>query len=240
MKPLKVALCDDNPKEREFFHNICKIIRDRKNIQIKLKEYESGDSLLFDMEDTRIMTTVDIVLLDINMPGGDDGIVVAQKLREFGYQGAIIFITKSNEHWRDAFDVEAFNYITKDKDVEARFTNVFMKAAKEAMDRRGKTLLFSAIGEIRKVEIATISHFEISAHLVTVYYDKGTFEFISSLAKIENLLFGNDDFMRVNRNYLISISHVERIDDKNAVMFNGAVIPVAPKYMRALKTAVKR
>ena len=238
-KPLKVALCDDNVKERAFFHNMCKLIKERKHIQIKLKEYDSGSALLFDMEDSRILATVDIVLLDINLPG-QDGIDVAHKLRELGFQGAIIFITKSEEHWKDAFDVKAFNYITKDKDVEKRFVKVFMEAVKEALNRRGKTLLFSAIGETRKIDVASISHFEVADHLIRVYYGNEKFEFVSSLSKIETLLFDNDDFMRVNRGYLLSVPHVERIVDKNAIMLNGQVIPVAPKYMKALKAAMTR
>ena len=239
MKPLKVALCDDNPQEREFFCNVCKIIKDRQNIEIRLKEYDSGATLLFDMEDTRIMTTVDIVLLDIHMPGSD-GIEVARKLREFGYQGAIIFITKSNEHWREAFDVEAFNYLTKDADVEKRFINVFLKAAKEAAERRGRVLLFSSIGETRTIEVTSISHFEVTGYLVTVYYGKEKFEFTSSLTKIESLLFGNHDFMRVNRGYIISIHHIEKINEKtkSAVMLNGETVPISPKYMKELKAAI--
>lgn len=53
VKPLKVAICDDNPNERKFFYVMCKRIKERLNIQIKLKEYESGDSMIFDLEDSR-------------------------------------------------------------------------------------------------------------------------------------------------------------------------------------------
>jgi len=234
MKPLKVAICDDSPQERKFFYDMCKVIKERQNIQIKLKEYETGNSMIFDLEDSRIMNTVDIILLDINMPG-KSGVDVARTLREYGYQGAIIFITKSNEHWDDAFDVEAFNYIRKDDNVENRFIKVFMKALEKAANRRDRTLIFSSIGETRQIEIASISHFEVNNVLVTVYYNDEHFEFSSTLSKIESLLVDRDDFMRVHRSYIVSIPHIEKIQGNDAIMLNGKTIPVSPKNMKALK-----
>ena len=238
MNPVKIAICDDNPKERKFCYDMCRAIKDRKNIQIMVKEYENGDALLFDMEDTRIMVTVDIILLDIHMPG-DNGIDVARKLREYGYQGEIIFITKSNEHWRSAFGVKAFNYITKDNDLKERFITVFWEALKEAEKRRGQILLFSSLAETRKVPVDCISHFVVNQHLIKLYYDNEKFEFMSSLAKIEDLLFGNDDFMRIHRSCIVAISHIEKFDGNKVVMRNGDELPVSRNNTVALKKAIE-
>jgi len=235
IKPVKVAICDDNPNERQFFYEMCKTIKEKLNIQIKLKEYKTGDSMIFDLEDSRIMNTVDIILLDINMPG-KSGTDVAKTLREYGYQGAIIFITKSNEHWRDAFEVAAFNYITKDADIEERFFEVFIKALENAKNRRDRTLIFSSIGETRQIEIATISHFEVNAHLVTVHYNNDSFEFTSTMAKIESLLTARKDFMRVHRSFIVSLSHISKIQGNELVMLNGKVVLASPKNIKMLKT----
>ena len=238
MRPIKVALCDDSAKEREFFYNMCKFIREYKGIEILLKEYETGDSMLFDFEDSRLRHSVDIILLDINMPG-KNGIEVAEDLREMGYCGLIIFITVSHNHWKGAFDVKALNYITKgDEDVEKRFLSVFMEAYRQVMSKRDETLLFSALGEKRKIGIRSISHFEVSDHLVRVYYDDTYFEFISSLTKIKEQLFGNNDFHQINRNTIISISHIMKVESGNVIMLNGEVIPVATRRMKGLKEAI--
>ena len=234
---LKVAICDDNPQERQFFLNMCKVIKNRLQVQIRLKEYTSGNALLFDMENSRIMATVDIVLLDIHL-ADNHGIEIARKLREMGYQGAIIFVTRSGDHWRDAFDVEAFNYITKDKDIENRFATTFVNALRKAKSRRSEALIFSAIGETRRIPIADILYFEVNDKLMRVHYNNDKFEFVSTLTKIENLLFGNEDFVRVNRNNLISVSHIDRLEGKDAIMLNGDSIAISPKHMKKLKTAM--
>jgi len=237
--PLKVALCDDDKIDREFFYDLCKEIKDSQNLVMKLKEYKSGDALLYDFANPNVAATVDIILLDIKMPG-TNGMEVAKKLREQAYHGTIIFITNSDKHWREAFDIKALNYITKDKEVEMRFKKTFLEAVQEAKERRGRTLLFSSLQETRKVEVARISHFEIKNYLVCVYYDQETFEFISTLAKIEQLLFGNENFVRVNRSCLLSVAHIKQFEkEKNKViMQNGAVIPVSTRRVKDLTNAL--
>jgi len=238
MRPLKIALCDDIAEERLFFYSMCKLIRERMGIEIKLKEYVTGDLLLYDLEDIRLLHSVDIILLDIKMPG-KDGIQVARVLRERGYQGAIIFITKSKEKWQDAFDVEALNYIVKDKeDAEERFLNVFKKAYEQSVKKTDETLLLSSVGEVRKVRVSTISCFEVKDHLVRVYYGNDSFDFISSLSRIEDQIYGNNDFYRVSRNCIVSISHIERIEGKNVITLTGKVIPVSTRKMKGLKEAI--
>jgi len=238
MKPLKVALCDDNATERAFFYNMCKRIKEQENIQIRLKEYATGEALLFDMDDPLTMNVVDIVLLDIAMPGRN-GIEVADQLRKMGYQGSIIFITKSKNYWESAFDVKALNYITKNQEnVEDRFVRTFRTAIEEAMKRRGKALLFSSFDETRQIEVRTISHFLVKDHLMRVYYGENVFEFTSSLSKIKELLFEDKNFMQVNRNTIVSLSHIEKINKNVLMMVNGHEIPVAVRKMKDLKKII--
>jgi len=242
-KPLKVALCDSNPVERAFLYDACKRIKEYEGIPIKLKEYHSGKALLFDMDSPHILTSVDLVLLDINMPD-ENGVEVAKKLRACGFQGAIIFITKLDGYWREAFDIKIFNYITKDDDIRKRFTSTFIAAAKEALDRRGRTMYFTSVSETRKVEIASISHFTAQRYLISVHYknyeNNEKFTFTSSLTKIEELLFGNDAFIRINRSNIISIAHIEKINEskKQVIMLDGTVLPVSQKKMGALKSSL--
>lgn len=242
MRPIRIAICDDDLKEREFFYCLCKNFNDEKGLNMQVRQYASGDELLFHLSDPKIMHSVDILLLDISMPGSD-GIEVANRLRECGFEGSIIFVTHSKQlaHLQSAFDAKALNYITKDDDVKKRFNRIFEDAVSEANKRHGKTLIFSSVSDARQINIADIIYFEIRDHLVTVYYNKNDyFEFISSLGKIENLLVG-DDFIRVHRSYLISLTHIASVNmsDNSVTMVSGAVVPIGKKYKSALRESIK-
>lgn len=245
MKAIKVAICDDDKKELQFFYNMCRKIKKQEGIEIQVRLYESGDAMLFHFDDGdgKVLYAVDIILLDIMMPG-QNGMDVAKKLRGLGFQGSIIFITHSKdaEHFRNAFDVQAFNYITKDEDIQNRFIKTFVDAAEEAKRRRSKTLIFSSIAETRQIDIGSISHFEVHDHVVTVFYNgEDSFKFISALAKIENLVYG-ENFIRVHRSFLVSTSHiVSSISSENSItMSNQAIVPVSKKYKAVLREAMEQ
>jgi len=239
--PLKVAFCDDERSDREYFFKLCEQVKEKNEFSFISKEYETGDALLFDFADRFIRDTVDIVLLDIYMPG-NSGVEVAYALRERGYTGIIIFITKSEVHWRDAFEVKAFHYITKDREMEERFMATFLEAAEEAQTRRGRSLHFSAAGEIRCIEVAKISHFEVRGNIVSVYYGEDQFEFTGSLKKIEDMLVGNEGFVRVSRSCLLACTYVEHFDTKKkrVIMKDGKIIFVATKHIPLLRKTLEK
>ena len=240
MNPIKVAICDDNVEERKYFCNLCREIKDKQGLQIKVGQYETGDSLLFDFEDSKVLNDVDIVLLDIYMPG-TSGIDVAEKIRKLNFQGFIIFVTRSSEYWSNAFDLKAFNYIVKGDNMKERFFEVFIGAVNEVRKKKSKTLFFSSINENRQIDIDSISYFEVDKHVVTVHYEMDkTFEFISSLLKIEHMLYGNSDFVRVHRSYLVSLSHVasDKIKERSLEMLNGDIVPVSRKHIVSLREAI--
>ena len=236
--PIKIAICDDNAKEREFLYEMCKNIKDKLKIQMMVKKYHNGDDLMFDMEDPKIMDTVDIILLDIHMPG-ENGIEIARKLRELNFQGEIIFITKSDAHWRSGFGVRAFNYITKGEDIKKRFYDTLCEAIQEVKKRHDESVIFSSLNETRQIAISSISHFIVRNYLVTVYYDNTKFDFTSTISRIEDLLFDNENFIRINRSCIVSLSHIVAVKNGDVMMPNGDHLPISRRNMKAFNLAMK-
>ena len=112
MNKLKVIICDDEKTALLTYVKFCSKISAEHNIDADVKGYSNGSDLMFDLEDPKIYNTLDILFLDIHM-APINGVEVAREARRAGYTGFIIFITASEEHFREAFDVGAFHYITK-------------------------------------------------------------------------------------------------------------------------------
>lgn len=55
---------------------------------------------------------VDLIFLDIKFPG-EDGLELAQRLRENGRQMKLVFVTSYEEYASAAFNVQAYDYIVK-------------------------------------------------------------------------------------------------------------------------------
>lgn len=234
MNKIRVIICDDYEQDRDRYEETCREIGEKHHIPLELRTYVNGDDLLFDLEQPEFYVTVDILLLNIHMPG-PDGIEVARRAREIGYQNLIIFVTRSKEYYEPAFDVKGFNYITKGKEGnEERFEKVFLTALKEAGEQSRKSLVLSSGGYYKQIDIAAIKYFEVNKNLVTVYYNDQSFEFISTLNKLENQLF-SQGFCRVQKAYLVSLDYVKSFTFKELLMDNGIAIPIGRKYYKELK-----
>lgn len=232
---MQIVICDDEQKSIEYYRTLFREICDDNDVQASFKEYKSGDQLLFNVEE--IVKEADILFLDVKMPG-TNGIDTAKKLREHGYEGEIIFLTMTKEAVFYAFDVRAMNYLVKDASSRQRIEDVLLKAVEVAREKSSEYLLLTGVGEYRNVPISEIRYFEIMQKIVTVYYSDTTFEFVSTMGKLENILF-TKGFVRISRSYLVAVKYVAAFSYEKVTMSSGEVIPVGRKYYRSLKDAMK-
>lgn len=225
---MRVAVCDDDASMREYYTGLIRLIAENRKLSVFIDEYEQAEQLLFALADKK--DPPDIAFLDIFMPG-ENGISLGTQMRKEGFIGSIIYLTRSKEHMLPAFDVGASNYIIKGHEYEdARFERVFLRAADEVKKKKRKYLLLNGISEHRNIAIESIYYFEVNKHICLVHYGAGeSFEFISSLGKIENTLLAYQ-FMRVHKSFLVNCKEVKSYTFKEIVMSNAARVPVGRKY----------
>lgn len=97
---MHIAICDD---ERIFINKISKLIN---HPDAEILAFDSGSKLLECKE------KIDIVLLDIEMPG-INGLEVAEKLYLRNKDIIIVFVTSHNEYSTVGYRYRAFRYILK-------------------------------------------------------------------------------------------------------------------------------
>lgn len=232
---MKFFLCDDDLSTHELYATkLAKLCEDH-DIKFEFTAYDAGDDMLLDFEKHNGFEGV--LFLDINMPN-INGISVAKKLQENGAKCEIIFLTVSKQHFLLAFDVGASNYIIKDETTEARFESVVLKAIETSFDRSQEYILFSSAGEYRSIAISSIRYFEVTKRIITVHYNSDdTFEFFSSLGKVENELLGQG-FVRAHRAFLVYVPCIETLTYSELKMRDGTAIPVGRKYYQDIKNAL--
>jgi two-component system LytT family response regulator len=175
-------------------------------------ECASGEELLAKLAEEDI----DVVLLDINMPGMT-GIEAAMKMPED--RPYLVFLTAHPEHAVQAFDVGATDYLLKPVD-DARL--------KKALDRARKLLDAPAPSnaatptKLARLAIETksgvvllapeeITHALFDGQLVTVYTKEKSYLSDATLQELEEKLAGGA-FERVHRRALLNLHQVERLE----------------------------
>jgi two-component system response regulator AlgR len=154
-------------------------------------------------------TAVDVVLLDIHMPGMD-GIQLAKALRSMGPQApAIVFVTAHAEHAVTAFELDVADYLTKPVRL-ARLQQALQKAARAASpapappvaDSSGESLLIHDRGRTERVPIAEVLYLKAELKYVTVRTALRSYILDASLSELEAR--HAPLFMRVHRNALVA------------------------------------
>lgn len=153
---------------------------------------------------------VDLVLLDIRMPG-IDGIEAALTLAERPDPPAVVFVTAYDEHALAAFEANAIDYLLKPVRPE-RLVRALEKARalnseqRSALRAGGAYLNASHRGAALRIPVVDVIFLRADSKYVEVWHRGGMALSEESLKAIEERLPGA--FLRVHRNALVSADKV--------------------------------
>jgi len=156
---------------------------------------------------------VDLVLLDIRMPGMD-GIAAALVLATRPDPPAVIFVTAYDEHALAAFDANAIDYLLKPVRPE-RLARALDKARalsrdqQEALAASGHYLNASYRGGVLRIPAHEAILLRADSKYVEVWHASGMALTEESLRAIEERLPGA--FLRVHRNALVAPGRVREL-----------------------------
>lgn len=177
-----------------------------------IKEFSSGEKALEFLHSNK----VDVIFLDINMPGLD-GMTLAKVLSNFQNPPKIIFITAYNDFALEAFEINAFDYLLKPYE-EKRIKTCIERLLKEEESKEkalvscninrlslwcGEKMLVKSYKDILLVEACEReSKFYINNNSILIAK--------MPISKIEEIL-PKDIFFRNHRSYIVNINFINEI-----------------------------
>lgn len=175
--------------------------------------------------------TVNVCILDINLCSTVTGMNIANQLRLGDYPCEIIFMTSHFEYIKEAFDVQAFNFIQKPgwEDLER---NIIKLSEKDVKLQSKK-----AVGIKCGFDVVFIFHDDILCieHIgtkTTIHTKSGgkheTYEGLEELITRIN----DDRFKRCHRSIFINTNYLQKIDvsNKEVILTDGSQYKIGPKY----------
>ena len=150
---------------------------------------------------------VDVVLLDINLPGAN-GITLAQLLRDMPNPPSVVFVTAHAEHAVHAFELEAVDYLTKPVRLE-RLQAALQKAerVKAAMqdirpDAVEDVVIIQERGHTERLPLSEVLYFKAELKYITVRTATRSYILDGSINELE--VKYQAQFMRIHRNAIIA------------------------------------
>lgn len=253
MSGLNILVADDEPLARR------RLIRLLKKMDWVGRIDEAADVA----EAQRKITDArpDILLLDIQMPGGD-GFDVLEQLA--GEAPTVVFVTAFDHHALRAFEVNAVDYLTKpidadrfnralerarmaatsrghaDRVAELQEIIVSLKRSLNSQPRHANELWVKARGELVRIPYENILRFQAERDYVRVHVANANYLFHETLAALEQRL-DPADFVRIHRGTIVRRNTIARFKPAAfaswiAVLADGTECRIGRTYAPALRS----
>ncbi len=203
--PLRVLIVDDEEPARNRMRDLLADVHPAVPVAI-VDDVASGREALRRVEGGGI----DVVLLDVRMPGMD-GIEVAQHLQKLESPPAVIFTTAYDAYAIQAFDLHAVDYLLKPiraarlQEALARAAQNYLPKAEvlRELQQAPRTCLSAAErGKVYLIPIEDVRYLRAELKYVTVRTAQREYLIEESLTRLEQE-FGVR-FVRVHRNCLVA------------------------------------
>lgn len=229
---INVVLCDDDSEFLEYIKKTIDRISFENKIDINIKTYLSGESMLFDLEDS--IYDIDVMFLDVFMKELD-GVETAEKLRQLQSEAQIIFISSDKSKVFDALEVMPLNYLIKGEADDEKIKKVFLKAVNLAEKNKRKLFVYKSGHETKYVQYKDILYFEIKNRVVNINcVGDEVKEFYSTMDKLEEELDQNQ-FIRIHRSFIVNMDKIVSFDSKGVLVKGDITLPLGRKYTSLLR-----
>jgi two-component system response regulator AlgR len=211
---MEILIVDDEPLARQRLVRMIEKLEEHNIIA----EAENADAALIAINEH----DPDIVLLDVRMPG-KDGLTLAHEISKLDCPPAIIFCTAFDQYALDAFGTEAIGYLLKPIKAEqlqdalnkAQKLNKVQRAAAQtttAVENKNSRTHISAKTRrgIELIPLEDVRYFVADHKYVTVFHRNGEHLLDETLKELEEEFARR--FIRIHRNALISVKHIEAIE----------------------------
>lgn len=231
---LNVCLCDNDNNILNYYSKKLVKLLNKNYFSFKLETFICGESLIFELEDNP--NKFDIIIIDIVMKG-IDGIETSKILRNYGYEGIIIFLAESKKFAFDSFKVEPLNYILKN-DKNNRFENIFLKATEEVYKKSTKNIITFSKLQNKIINLDTIMYIETLNKKVLFHKLYGEVEEVNCKFKDIEKKVEEHGLFRCHKSYIVNMNYVKSFNKLKCKLHNNIEIPIGRKYSKEFRNVI--
>ncbi len=216
---LSIAILDDNINLLEVYQQLIPSWFSKHNIKGRIVVATTNYK---EFIRTIRAQSINVCIIDINLNSEVNGIYIAKCLRKEKIKAEIIFCTGMLEYIHQAFDVNAYHFITKP--IGRNLERCLVKLNNEIEERQNDNSIVPLKSGFRifYVPISSISHICREGTKSIIYTGTRIIEVYDSL---ESLVLQIKDvrFIRCHRSVVINKDYLDYIDkkNKNLVLNNG-------------------
>ena len=207
------------------------------HLDIELSVYSSSEDLLERLDRD---AKVDLLFVDIQIPGEMSGIELARRIREKQLDMTIVFCTNYSEYVFEGYTVHALRFLKKpvvQEDIDFCCSYVYNRLALQS----DQTLTISSASKryvLRYMEILCVEA-RLHSLLFTTTISREPIKISAKLSDIQRSL-PSSLFVQCHRSYLINIAHVRMLTRTECTLSNSISIPISRTFTADVEHAFDR
>lgn len=184
---------------------------------------------------------VDIVFLDINMPG----LSGLEMLESMSNRPNIILTTAYKEYALEGYRFEVVDYLVKPFDFK-KFLSAVDKVLRKVLAPANftmnsftdKYLMVKVGSDIIKVNFNSLIYMQSHGNYVKFFTQKGTYLSQITTTELEEKL-DKSQFIRVHKSYIVALNMITKISGNKVIVNESTILPLGNTYKRELLTHFK-
>lgn len=222
---MRIAVCDDNPKELERIKGcFCRI----QGYDLVCSYFDSTSTVMEILKTEN--SPYDLYILDIEMPGMN-GLKLAKSIREKDSRALFVFLTNYTRYMKDVFDVVTFDFIEKPISDE-KLLQILERAA-TYLNITSQHFSFGYRASRYSLKYDRILYIEKKGRQALIHTFEDVYKTNMTLEEIWKQL-NPKSFVHIHSSYIINLYNLDRKDNEIAIMRNGEKLHITKGYRREL------
>ena len=222
---MRIAVCDDNPKELERIKGcFCRI----QGYDLVCSYFDSTSTVMEILKTEN--SPYDLYILDIEMPGMN-GLKLAKSIREKDSRALFVFLTIYTRYMKDVFDVVTFDFIEKPISDE-KLLQILERAA-TYLNITSQHFSFGYRASRYSLKYDRILYIEKKGRQALIHTFEDVYKTNMTLEEIWKQL-NPKSFVHIHSSYIINLYNLDRKDNEIAIMRNGEKLHITKGYRREL------
>lgn len=232
---MRIFVCEDEPLyQTAITQAISRWKEATKHFDTQVTVFHSSEDLL---EVYKSKESLDLLFIDIQIPGEINGLELARSIRETDSEVFIVFITNYSEYVYEGYTVNALRYLRKPVNDEEIYYCCSYVHNRLALQKANSLCLTNA-GKKYVIRYMEIISFEVCSH--DVYITTSTkAERIKISSRISDVyeMLPQQLFVFCHRSFIVNIAHIRMLRRTNLILSNGTSLPISRTYAESLNNA---
>ena len=222
---MRIAILEDEAPQARLTEGLLQEWAQERREGLSVRVFPCADAFLFAWEDDR---TWDLLILDIMLEAGLNGMELARRLRDKGAHVPLLFVTGFDEYMPEGYDVGALHYLIKPVEKEKLFRVLDRLLSERAKEE--PLILKTQEGTVALLP-SRIRYVEATGHHLEVHAEEGVHVLSLPLSEMEEKLRESGDGVRCHRGIVVSLRHVCEVNRSVLTLDDGTTLPVSRREL---------